>query len=207
MAENRQSFLSHHTLTVPAGQTRRVNVTGTYFLCSESSAPFRLRLGDREATFFSAGLAVRFQPGDWFAFIEITNPGSADNEIEFFVGTAEVIDARLNVVTDRPPAAVTVHITPPKTYLKTHTITSLAPAAEESCPGTDSGNRRKEILVTNLDGTNDLEIRTAAGASIGFVLARTAWVLETDDDLKVVNSAAAAIACRIAEVFYDGIPA
>lgn len=207
MNSSRQSFVSHKVITVPGSDNRSVKVTGSYFLCSEATGAFNVSFDGGEAVPFNVGMALRFLPGDFFTEIGIHNPGTDEITVEIYTGSSELIDARLNVVRQRPMPIMWV---PPETVVYSAGITSLAGLANQACPGTrviSGGNYvRKEIIVTNLDPTNDLDVRLADGTtSFAMVLARTAWVLETNASLVVVNPNASAMAVRIGETFYASV--
>jgi len=200
---NRDSFVTYKKLVVQPGDQVKIYVTGQTLVCIEANHGFQLRLDEGEFFPWNLGLKLKLLPTDFFASFTVRNTDADEPLVaEFLILRGDVDDQRLNVVRERGMPYKTV-----QTKILTHPETQLNYQQEVYCKGlADPGSGltyRKEILITNLDPLNDIEVLLAdTRASIGFVLARTAWCLETSEDLIITNPNASPIACRISEIFY-----
>jgi len=201
---NRRSWLAHAKLVVPPGKRDYIRATGRTLVCTEATHGFKLCLGESgQMMDWNLGLKFTLLPGDYFSAITVENPDDSETlVVEFLLGDGDIEDARLNIVRERGMPYKGV-----ETKFVTHPETELAYNASIDCPGhqpAGSGlSYRKEIIITNADPLNNLEIiDTDSGVSIGLVLARTAWCLETSADLRVKNPNAETVPLRVAETFY-----
>lgn len=198
------SFFSTKTFVLTPGESRPINITGTFVVCLAATAEFNLQVGERsEKIPFNIGLKARCISGDSYTVLVVDNPSIANNTITLLTGNGDVDDQRLNVI-----ATAVIPVTNKDSSTKVKT------GAEQTIAGTTtvahSGNllgvgglyRRKSIIVTNMDAALDLAIRDSAGTEIGTVFPRTAWVMATDDDLQIRNNNGGALSIRVSELFY-----
>lgn len=199
-----RTFVTLKRLILSPGQQDFIRSVGNFLVCVTATHAFKLGLDQgSEMMDWNLGLKFRLVPGEYFTALAVQNPHETDTLlVEFLIGEGDIDDARLNVVRESGMPYKGV-----ETIILAHDEHDLAMNGTIVCPGdgaVGSGRGyRKEILVTNLDPSNDLDvIQTSTGKSIGMVLARTAWCLETSEDLTVKNPNASTMALRVSETFY-----
>jgi hypothetical protein len=213
MSQN-TGFIAHKKLTLETDLTyRTIAVTGQVFICTLANYTFEMQFNDGGWFQFDQGLQFNVAPDRFtklaFRALNITEA----TQVEFYTGGAQLADARLNIIRD--PNRYQLLQSLPPTRVKAFAAASIAAGADVKFYGTGGTsstqagvlyNYRKAIVVTNNDPLNDLEIFDCAGAVVGnrmgTVFPRQAWYLETSTDICVKNETGAAIACRVAEVFY-----
>jgi len=93
------SFITGKSLTIAAGQSAVHNVTGSLFVCKESSASFMMQVDDGEKFPFELGL--RFRYFNFFKKLTFYNEGATALTLSYYVAHALVEDARLNTLIGR----------------------------------------------------------------------------------------------------------
>jgi len=206
-------FISHKKLTLEKNGTyKNYNLTGQVFICTKASFIFEMQFNDGGWFHFDQGLQFNVAPDRFTSLTFRALNTDEDTDIEFYTGGAAFADARLNIIRD--PNHYQILNSQAQTLLKPFAAATIAAGATATFYGTGGSGvtqagalyaYRKAIVVTNDDPDNDLEVyasAVAAGNRIGTVFARQAWMLETSGDVIVKNETAAAIACRVCEIFY-----
>jgi hypothetical protein len=203
------TFFSHKKVVLAPAEHTIVNVTGSTFACTESNGGFEMSFDDGEWFPFDVGLKVRFPRPDFFTKLGFRNPGNAEVTFEFVTTSGEIIDARLNVVRDRP---LQLQVVDYPTILKTHAISMLTGNGNAgdrlAMPNLVGGGyaQRKAALITNNDPTLDLEVYELVGGvaagHVSTVFARQVHALPTSADLILVNENATPVNCRASEIYY-----
>jgi hypothetical protein len=187
---NQKSYFTRKTFTIPAGMTVVANITGSTFSCKSATGVFYLSYDDSEEFPMETGLGFKLAAGDGFSRLALRNPGTVDNTVTFYAGHGDI---NLLIVEQRLPSTRLVPYTG-----------AINNGAYKECVGTNLGNRRKQIVVTNLDAASDLELRDAAGTTIfDKVFPRSKWTVETDATIRVYNTSGAAVTVAIGEFFYN----
>lgn len=183
-------MISHFNLEVKPGVdlAKVVNVTGSIFVCKESSAPFLMQF-DNSAKFpCEGGFSLRVPDG--FRRVTFFNQSATTKlTVNFYAGDAQVsFDYLRN----------------PKTRLKA-TAQTLAPGATKEFSGVDAGNRRKSILITNTHASQDVQvIDNATNVAMATIYGNKTYQIDTDADICVLNPAGNTVNIRVevAELFY-----
>ena len=208
------SFFSFKRFNVPVAGEHPLKVTGNFVTFLEATGPFEFRFGQGGEWLPSQlGIEFRYLPGELFTELnfrqpEGTDPGADPVVIELNTGVGQVNDRRLNIVRQRPN----------QLFLQAAPTLLLAtPLAGDQLAGTTGQNLfqarfptgnpegvsyRKAVLVSNLDPTSSLLIRTTGGDTLLAVPAAQVIELETSDDLEVFNPNGSPVSCRIGEIFY-----
>lgn len=198
----KQSFLAWHKLTIPAGQDVVKSVTGMYFMISElqSGTELQFLVSIDELPFFPATLGLKFTlpPGNAFSKLRFRNPTTTDMVVEFYAGTVEGEDMRLNIVRGR--ATPFMHA---ETVISGHSST-IAAGAEVDLAGTAPSPKyiRKATIISNMDPAVDLDLLNDADEMFDVCLFRQSKLIESSDNITVKNNTAAPVVCRIAQIWY-----
>ena len=176
------------------------DVAGRSFICTsyDSATPFLVSVNKSDFIPWQMGLHFTMPNGELIKHIQFKNPEAVDRTIEFFVTDLDIRDSRLNVVGGGTLTKV------PPTALKAGP--EEIPAEDEiELEGAEDDNgrtRRKQIVITNLSESVPIEVQNEAGEPIAAIFPQSAWTIETDANLKLVNPDGAALPVRILEVFY-----
>ena len=202
-----KSFVSHKSVIIPAGEGRSVveNVTGNFFICKESSAAFEMTLDNGEKFDFEAGLSFELEPGDLFKRITFTNPSDTEITLEFYAAVGKVKDSRFNNLLTRN---ITIQvISAPTRVVATEDGVGLGLtlSANETVtiPGTNAGQTRVDLTLTNMSEDDDLIVLDASGEWIGTVFPRSAWTKAISFTVKLKNLSTAAgdLICTVLEQY------
>lgn len=197
------SFLTHFRVPVKAGGSAKKGVTGAFFACSDviggNGTPFQLRWDDVSFFPFNVGLQFHLKPDELFSSIEIENPQTADIVVEFYAGSAQVSDSRLNIVRGR--AAPFMHAA-----TVVQPISASVPATDEievsGAHPTFPNYIQKAIIVTNTDPASDLEIWDLNDDIIDLVMFRESKLYEMSNGIKIHNPTGAPVLMRGMRVWY-----
>lgn len=185
------SWLTFKTVTLAAQSVRIENVTGSVFICRDATAQFKMGFGDRSEYFpMQGGMGFRLEAGDYFSRITLQNDTNEAITLTYYLGQTEVLDYRLG----RSNAS---------TYLTGWAETSLDAGATESFAGTSGDDYRKAIVVTNLDGSSDLQILDSSDQVAATIPPGTAWTIECGGTIKVKNPSAGTVNVNVAQIWYD----
>jgi hypothetical protein len=203
------TWFSHKALILDPLESRAIDVTGQFIVITEADRAFNLSIDDGEAFDCNLGFKFRLSAGDWFTRLTFTSTDDDEQSlIEFYTGAGDIDDQRLNLVRDRPGQMMLQEF---PSLWKPSGLDHIDALDEEFFPGTGtvgSGyGRRKELVITNLDPSLDLEIykATVAGVKDGRVataLYRQILGFHTDDHMIVRNENGSDVNVRIAELFY-----
>jgi hypothetical protein len=186
-----RSWLTYKSLNLPAGQVIPVSVTGQLFTCKDATAAFKIAFGDRSEFFpMEAGLGFRLMEGDYFDRLTFRNDGSSDITVNYYAGRAEITDNRLGKLNSA-------------TYLTGHTAVAIAGGTTLTFTGINGTDLRKQIVVTNLASSGDLQILDASNNVAGTVPAGQAWTIECGGTIKVRNANVGAMGFNVGEIWYD----
>jgi hypothetical protein len=207
-----RSYFDHHAITVKAHSNYPIDVTGRFLIVKETQYALTCQL-DGQAKFpIEVGLAFKLEPAvrnsdgkilepaDEFKRITFFNDTVTDNDIAFYVGRGEINDYRINALISRIRVQLLglSFVTRPDSTLVVPT--TVAAGATTDFPGTLAGVKRRQIIVHNPGFDNDVEILDTNSNVAGLVFPRTAWTVETDDDLKVHNTETVDV--KVTELFY-----
>lgn len=186
----RTNFLATQSQTIPANSTIiALCGGGSLFLCKESSAAFKVSFDNDAWNDCEVGLGFRFLGGEGFRSVRLQNPTASDITVTYYVGTAEVIDNRLNTLIERD---VTMTSRLPRTQLVGAEV-ELDPGDSVVMAGTFLNKYRKQIVLTNTHASENLKIRVEDADEIevnGATLRPLVpWTIETTAEVKILNPA------------------
>jgi hypothetical protein len=193
-------YIANKTITVPAGKTIPYPIPGEVLYIAESTAAFSVELDNSPQIDLEAGLGVRFPSGKSFKKITFVNNNAIDITIKYYAGTAELMDNRLNTVIQR---LIVISQKSFPTYTKGSGAIALANGASQTFGGTNGTDRRKQIVVTNLDVSYDLDLVDGSANLMDKVFPRSKWTMETDGVVTVKNSSGQPLNVLVTETFYD----
>ncbi len=210
-----QSAFSFKTVTLAAGKTLEVAVTGNYFIIVDSTAAtatdLQMKFSPTSEQFpVRVGYGFRLLPGDIFKKLWFFNQGELELEFSYFACFGEVIDARLN--TERTNNGATGYGLPVsnldgKTFVLPAGFTSVPAGASNVLPGTaaqDPPLQRRAAIITNEHATDPLQLCDLNGTPFTEVMAKQTQIIETSDPLIVTVPGANAIPVHAGEIFYLG---
>jgi hypothetical protein len=186
-----KSFFTSGTIILPVGATVPYNCTGQMFVCKESSDVFQMSFNDGEFFNMEVGLGFRLNGTDEFTKLSFQNSTQNIITIQFYVGTGEIRDARLNTVIDRlvvvglkdvPDYAAGITGATPGNPLSASGIAA-------SYAGTDpvTGKQRKQFTIQNVDSANYLYVTDASGRALAVLAPGQAWTMQSSGTFKVVK--------------------
>lgn len=192
-----------YTITVPAGGVTNQAVTGRELFIKDASGALSVDYGDGK-TPTARGSLLRSEK--LFTWITFFNDNAADITVSYYCGesvpqdllSSETMPASTKLAANGGDAGTAL--------LNADNNLELDHTEYVTLNGTDStGRRRRQIVITNLSASLDLTIKKAAASArrAATVFPRTAWTLETDADLCVVNlSGSDGLVCQVLETFY-----
>jgi hypothetical protein len=194
-----QSFLTHRSIAVPAGQRRHLDVSGEFFACTEAANVFNLTIDDVETVEAEVGFEYRLKLGDTFKRLAFHNPGSDDQTIQFYCGRGDIQDKRLN-------SRLTRQEYPIKNTLKTTGLfwsADLAPFTLLTVVFDPVLAYGADVIVTNLHATLDLKIRDLGSpVNLATVFPRTSWTAQIMESFAVMNENPFAIPTQVMATSY-----
>lgn len=180
--------IAYHDIEVPAGigLARLMDTSGELFVCKEATAQFEMQFDDGPKFKCEGGFSIR--PPGGFTKLTFFNLLSVALLVSFYAGNAYVSYDYLRT---------------PRTRTKAKSD-ALVLGGTQNFLGTDSGNRRKEIVVTNRHATDELQLRDPATLlTLLSIWPKTVERLETDADLQLIYGGPGAILnYAVAEIFY-----
>lgn len=203
-----RTFSSYKTPIIPAGSAITQSITGSEFLVVDCTAPFYVAINGGERILMKRGR--RFTTGEDEMFTNLTffNETTANLTVEYYAGTMGVRDDSQVFVELQPTKIVGNGGANGTAYLDGDGLLALPAATFIALTGvTAAGERRKQVIITNLDGGASLRVRKTAGSarSIATIFPTSAWTLETDAPLALHNFNGAPVSCQILETFYTEI--
>ena len=84
-----KSFITHKTVTVPAGKAVPHDVTGQFFLCKSATAEFLMAFDGGEKVPMNIGLGWRGE--DTFKLITFYNETGSDITVTYYAGRGEML--------------------------------------------------------------------------------------------------------------------
>lgn len=184
-------FLTYKSVTLPAYSSQSHAVTGTVFVCVSATAAFELSFDGQSRVTMDQGWSVDLRP-EGFRFLVFHNTTGAAITITYYAGNAVMAYASQQTI---------FQVKDPATYVLAG-AESIANAEQIDYSGEDSGNARKQFIVTNLDTDRDLDVLDANGDLCATVFPRSAWTVETSGLLSLKNNSGAGLSIRVAEIFY-----
>ena len=161
------------------------------FACISASEPFSLRVENEQAQPVAA--AVSFTTTRKFDDLLFINTTATAISVTFYTGNEPYTAPQITTIDGKVAATV----------LQADSF-GLAAGAEQTFIGALAGQRRKAIVVTNLDLAIDLKIRATAGGDNGAtVFFRSAWAAETSATVIIHNPGAVAVTVEVLEIFYS----
>lgn len=138
------SYRMYENVTVPAGQSVLMDVSGAYMLVYEANLDrFKVKFDTGQFGIGFAGMEVSLPPGQAFTRVEFQNPNGTDLTLDFGVSNGEVRDRRLKLS---------------GTGLSLSKATGLADAVDVTLSAASAdliaaaNADRREISITNLTG-------------------------------------------------------
>lgn len=182
-----------HRPILQAGQTLAMPLSGRYFSVVEAPGLIGVKLDQAPESLLEQGQQLNAGPADEFARVELRNLTTSPIRVAVWIGYTEFVDNRRAAI-EAP------------TRFAPWSGTSLAATSGQkflSAPGSMSRDvRRKCIVVTNEDPTLSLQIRDLSGVVGHTIFAQTAISLPISGDVEIYNANGAAVACRIAEIWW-----
>ena len=172
----------------------KVDVSGSFIFITYATAPFRMRF-DTEAAFpLETRGKIHHRNVDGtaknFASVTFFNDGEDDISISYYVGGSEVDFSDGAPMREAP------------SYSKGSGLLTLEPDATFDIPGTNNGDQRKQLIVTNLDAASPIVVLDGDGSVFGAVFAQRPWTVPTDAIFTLKNNTLAAINYIIGQTFY-----
>jgi|GEM_PF-5837488 len=195
------------TDTVIAGQRKAINAQGDHFYFTECSGTVEISTDMTAAAPFSVGEGERLPRGFEFKRMTLKNTSAEDISYELFVGRNRRIDNRLNVVDGRIASTARFQQDATKLYYPQASDT-IAATTTVSFGSVASGTqlRRKSIIVSNNDTTNNLTIRDIANSrDVAYIFPKTAFQLDTSDSVAVRNDSGSPISYGVTEIWYEQV--
>lgn len=200
---NKESFLKHYRVKVPAGGEVDKACAGEFFSCADvdggNGSHFEMRWDSQPFFPFNVGLGFRMLPGEQFKKVTFKNSQASDLYVEFYAGSANFFDSRLNIVRGRAAPVMNA-----PTVLTPHSDT-IAAGDTIDLTGehpTFPNYIRKAHIITNLDTAVDLDILDENDALIDVVMYRETKLYEISAGIKIKNNGATPIVCRAFNVWY-----
>jgi hypothetical protein len=182
--------IQFYSVTVPANQTLPLRASGKFLVVKEATARFELNVDGKGAFPIEPGWGLDFGS---FSFCTLRN--------------LSITETLTVVISVGQVGSFYNYVRFPGTRLLTTTFTLLdgtPTPTSRAFPGLNNGDRRKQFIISNSDGTRNLEIEDAAsgvGGSTVFPLSN--FTIETDADLIVRNNVDGDNAnIRVSELFY-----
>ena len=202
MSQTRQlnlgSFISFKSIELASGEVHPMNITGQFFICTESSDQFKMSIDDGEEFQMELGLRFRLLGDDIYSQLTFRNDTEDTLTLSFYAGAADMDDARLNSLIEHQIAvgyrALSTRVVPGDTSIDAYeTLTFI---------GLNGGTRRKQIVVSNSELTADLKLLDSDDEEFDTVFPRQKWTMETDATIKVYNPNLVAMAINVSEFYY-----
>jgi hypothetical protein len=194
------SFLAWQSITIPANSKTSKNQTGSRFIVKEATGKFYVGLDSEKPVPIEPGLGIHLQSGDQFTAITFVNDSATDIVVEYYVGSAEVKDSRLNTLVERL-GVVTVRN--PDTYPKSQYNAALAAGATATISGLNGANKRKQIIITNRDAAAELDLQDASANYLEPLFAGQKWTVDSSATFKIKNSTGAPVSLAVTGIFYS----
>lgn len=186
------SALTYKSYTIPAYQTISVAVTGAFFYCTASSAPFTMNFDGGEDIDCEAGFIIPWKSG--FKAVNIKNETANALSVSFYVAS--------DGISFVPPLLPIISTDAP-TYAKGSGIKNLAANGKDDYTGVDSAHVRRSFSATNLDTDLALQVLDASGRVLVQIPALTGWQQFVSGQVSVKNpNGGAAVNYVVSEVFY-----
>ena len=197
-----KNFNTTMTVKIPAdGSPVHRDATFSYFMVRTAAADFEMSFDGQSWFPMAQGEAIGpFVPAESKFWLRALNGVGQDVEVR--CSSVANANNRLNIIHDANQFLIVNGRVAP-TYLKCGNA-NIDPGDTLNIPGVDAGNLRKDILIFNLDGANNLFVQ--AGAVIGGVIyAQDNLPLETSDVVTIKNTNAAAVPVAWIEIYYAPI--
>ncbi len=182
-----------HRPIIQAGATLRIPASGRYFSVVEAPGLLGVKLDQAPESLLEQGQQLNADPEDQFSGVELRNLSDAPIRVAVWIGFTQFVDNRRSAM-EAP------------TRFAPWTGDSLAAATGQRFPAAPAANnrdvRRKAIVVTNEDPALSIQVRDYAGAVGHTIFAQTAVSLPISGDVEIYNANGAAVACRIAEIWW-----
>lgn len=197
--------------TIPANDSITVDASGVRLLCKESDDTFQLRIDDSPKIPFEAGLTFdltedpEYLPGDQFKRLTLINDTSTAIDVSLYTLGPGLKDSRFNNLLERN-ISVRVVSAPSRIVATEDSLgagLTIAVAASATILGSNLGDTRNEITVTNMSEDDDLYILSLAGKWIATVFPRSGWTKNLSEtvQLKVPSTASASVICTVLEQY------
>lgn len=205
----KKPFLRYYTETIPAGANNKLrkDYGGRWFVCKESSAVFGVIFDDGAENPCEVGIGFKHTDEDGVAakfksVILVNNTGAAIT-CGFYIGSTEVIDARLNTLVDRTINVAVSSDVPSYTKGTTGTILN---GGSLTFIGLDGTKKRLTFSAKNANpagspATDILGIEASNGDIGHEVDVRESYGVKAGGTIKLRNNSGNSIAYRVMEVF------
>jgi hypothetical protein len=178
-------------LTIPAGGSELIRATGSRFYVCESPARLRIKADQGSAADYGQGCGLSCTDGAFFEWLEVLNPSASEVSVVIYVGFADYIDQRAEVL-ETPSRFASVF------------AGTLAAGASVTLTGITSGRdiRRKALLVSNGSAELRLQIRDESGAIAAIVLPEQVHAFPTSGAMIVHNPHGVGVECYVSEILF-----
>jgi hypothetical protein len=189
---------------IAANSTLPIAQAGNRFYIIACSFPVRIRPQNGTFNTYYQGTGLSVDPDNSFSSIEVQNNTSNSIVVSLFVGFGDYIDNRAILVND----VIQQVINP--TYFVPNALNTVSIPDLSGQPFVDiNGNpwlalNRISLQISNLDATNNLQIRDYARAvgSIGIVFSETSYIIGTAGDYALqIGGGSTPINAIVSEVY------
>jgi hypothetical protein len=183
-------ILATTSVTLQPSQVLPIAVTASVFSCASATESFNVSFDGGAFIPIVAGWSVDNRP-HFFKSIILQNPNATAITITFYATTC--------AISYSPVTNQVVSVDAP-TYTVGYNVIS---AITQLFDGKDWGNKqnqRKQIIITNIDATNPIQVADANGRVLAQILAGQAWTAESNGGFTILN----AYGCSylVGEIFY-----
>jgi hypothetical protein len=178
-------------LTIAAGASETIRATGSRFYVCESPVRLRIKADQGSAADYGQGCGLSCTDGAFFECLEVANPAQTEVGIVLYVGFADYVDQRSEVM--EPPSRFVAH------------EVAIPANSGYAIPANLQANdiRRKAVVVSNGDATSlRLLIRDIAGKAGCLVESKETAVLEVSGFVEVYNPNPVAVQMYASEVYW-----
>jgi len=189
--------LTFQTITLAAYELRPVAITGSVFVCKSATARFKMRFDAGEEIDMDQGWSVVVGNEMWGRLVFI-NTTAAEITLSFYAGSNAMQYASQATTMSVKPVSTRLVVGGPST------ISVLPAGTAYTIPGTNAGQIRKQIVITNLDGSRNLLIYAGPlllDHACACVFPETAWTIESDVSLTIYNPDVSGMAVLILETY------
>jgi hypothetical protein len=200
---NNSSPIEVFTISLKAFEVRQISTTGYYVACTAASAPFVINRNGTGDFPMRSGFGVPSK--SQFTRLTLKNNTNAVISLTLYV-CADGVSFFDNMLRNSPtyPRGGGDPVANPGGGI---VALDAAGGAKDKMflSGSDNGNSRCQILITNMSANQNLYVTDTDGKIFAPVFGGMPWTFMTSGGLYVVNPNAGAVQCIIGETFYANL--